>query len=196
MSTSRSRRLLPAELDPAQKALYDAIVNGPRASQSGLARVVDDDGALEGPFNAFLLMPPLGEALQVVGATLRYESGLPDRLREIAILVVAAQRDADFERFAHEPIARSLGLTDGQLSDIRAGDYDALDGQDALVARAAREMMDDGDLADTTYDELHSTIGRAQLFELTTVVGYYALLALQLRVFQVPTPGRAERGKH
>lgn len=157
---------------------------------------MDADGRLEGPFNAFLLQPALGHALQTVGATLRYESALADTAREVAILVVAAAQDADFERFAHEPVARSLGLTDEQLSGIRASDYGALDDRDALVARATRELLEHGDLPDSTFTELEEKIGRAQLFELTALVGYYSLLALQLRVFQVATPDHADPGPH
>lgn len=96
MRRSRSRKLLPADLDAQQRALYDAIVGGPRSHQAGSVPLVDDEGCLEGPFNAFLLQPSLGQALQAVGATLRYESGLADRSREIAILVVAVHKAADF----------------------------------------------------------------------------------------------------
>ncbi|MTD59138.1 carboxymuconolactone decarboxylase family protein [Amycolatopsis sp. RM579] len=177
----------PAEFDAAQRELYDSIVGGPRARQR--VPLVDGEGCLEGPFNAFLLQPSLGQALQALGASLRYESKLADRSREIAILVVAAHKDADFERLVHEPVAQALGLTGEQLAGIRAGDYGVLDTVDAVVARAAHEMLDDEDLSDATFTELRALIGDAQVFELTAVVGYYALLALQLHVFRVPLPG-------
>ncbi|MFD4402237.1 carboxymuconolactone decarboxylase family protein [Nocardia sp. NPDC058499] len=188
MPTGRNRKLLPAELDAAQRALYDTILGGPRSGQPGAASLTDEDGRLEGPFNGFLLQPSLGHALQAVGATLRYESELPDRCREIAILVVAARRSSDFESHVHEPIARSLGVTDEQLAGIRDGDYAVLDPAEAVIARAADEMVVSGDLSDATFAELQASIGTAQVFELTAVVGYYALLALQLRVLRVPLP--------
>ncbi|MFC5748493.1 hypothetical protein [Actinomadura rugatobispora] len=119
---------------------------------------------------------------------------MPDGARENAILAVAAQRDADFERFAHEPIARSVGLTGGQLFDIRVGDC-SLNAHEALVADAVRRA-DDGDLPVLTFDELHRTIGLARLFELTTLVGHYILLALQLRVLQAPARGQVEPSHH
>jgi len=190
MRIGRSCKLSPAELDAQQRALYDAIVGGARSRQAGSVPLVDDEGCLEGPFNTFLLQPSLGQALQAVGATLRYESRLADRSREIAILVVAARKAADFERYAHEPVARSLGLTDEQLSGIAVGHYGLLDADEAAIALAAREMVDHEDLSDATFTGLAALIGRAQVFELTAVVGYYALLALQLRIFQVPSPGK------
>lgn len=194
MSTSRNRKLLPAELDASQKALYDTIVGGPRSGQPGSASLIDEQGCLEGPFNGFLLQPSLGHALQAVGSTLRYETKLPDRFREIAILVVASRRSAEFESHVHEPIARALGITDNQLVGIRGGDYDVLDTDDAAVARAAEEMLSSGDLSEATFEQVDALIGTAQVFELTAVVGYYDLLALQLRVLRVPLPGpRAPR---
>jgi 4-carboxymuconolactone decarboxylase len=184
----RSRRLLPAELDADQRALYEEIVGGPRAGRPGATALVDDEGCLAGPFGTFLLQPGLGRVLQAVGAELRYATGLADRAREIAILVVAAHHDAVYERYVHEPIARSLGLTDAQLARLRDADHSTLDAGDALVADAAKEMLVGGDVPEERFAALRGQLGDAQIFELTAVVGYYALLALQLRVFAVGTP--------
>lgn len=87
-------------------------------------------------------------------------------------------------------------MTDEQLSGIRAGDYGVLDADEAVIARAAREMVDHEDLSDATFTELQTLIGHAQVFELTAVVGYYTLLALQLRVLQVSPPGQALLSRH
>ena len=61
---ARIPKLPPAELDDEQRALYDAIAGGRRAQGPQLFRLADADGRLEGPFNAFLLQPRLGSALQ------------------------------------------------------------------------------------------------------------------------------------
>lgn len=188
MTSTRGRKLHPSELDDRQRALYDAILSGPRSSRPGASSLVDDQGCLEGPFNAFLLQPALGHALQSVGATLRYATDLDDRLREIVILVVAAHRASEFEQHVHEPIARGLGVGDEQLAAIRAGEQALLTGDEALVATATREMLDGGDVRDETFEALRARFGDAAIFELTAVVGYYATLALQLRVFRVTTP--------
>jgi 4-carboxymuconolactone decarboxylase len=190
-SAARNRKLPPVEFDAEQRALYDSIVNGPRARQANSVPLVDDEGCLEGPFNLFLLRPILGQQLQALGAALRYESRLSSRWREIAILVVAARKAADFESYVHEPIAKSLGLTSEQLAAIRAEDYGVLDAGDAVIARVAREMLNGEALSDETFVELHALIGEAQVFELATIIGYYALLAIQLSVFQVPLPEQA-----
>jgi 4-carboxymuconolactone decarboxylase len=193
MTSTRGRKLHPTELDDGQRALYDAILSGPRSSRPGASSLVDDEGRLEGPFNTFLLQPVLGQALQSVGATLRYETGLDDRLREIAILVVAAHHGAEFEQYVHEPIARGLGVTDEQLAAIRVGEHGSLVADEGLVATAAQQMLGDGDVSDETFEALRDRLGDAGIFELTSVVGHYATLALQLQVFRVATPNSQDR---
>src|SRR5581483_3243700 len=107
VSAPRIPKLAPSDLDAGQRALYDAIAGGRRAQGPQRFRLTDADGRLEGPFNAFLLQPRLGSALQALGAAVRYETGLDDRCREIAILVVAAHWRCAFEWYAHEPAARA-----------------------------------------------------------------------------------------
>ncbi len=185
---TRLPKLLPGSLDDDQRAVYDAVAGGPRAAGPQLFRLVDEDGGLEGPFNAFLLQPRLGLALQALGSAVRYETTLSDRAREVAILVVAAVRESAFESHAHEAVGRHVGLTEDELASVRSGGYDVLPPDDRLVARLVRELLDTGDLADARYDEAVEALGLPQLFELLTLVGYYDALSLQLRVFRVGPP--------
>ena len=187
-SGARIGKLEPSSLDEEQRSLYDAIAGGRRAQGPQLFRLVDDHGRLEGPFNAFLLQPRLGSALQALGAAVRYDTGLDDRCREIVILAVAAHWRSDFEWYAHEAVGRAAGLDDAELAAVRDGRYDALTGREAVVARTAAALAARGDLDDAEYAAAVEVAGTAGLFELLTLVGYYATLALQLRVFRVPAP--------
>ncbi|MGK3201285.1 carboxymuconolactone decarboxylase family protein [Amycolatopsis sp. MEPSY49] len=175
--------LTPASLSDDQRALYDAIAGGPRAG--GPFPLTDAAGVLTGPFNAMLFAPSAGQALQRLGAAVRYETALGDRVRELAILAVAARWDCAFERYAHEPAARAAGVTDAQLA---AGTVpDDLSDVEAAALRFVDALLE-GDVDDVTYAETVPTIGNRVAVELTTLVGYYATLALQLRVFRVTVP--------
>ena len=187
-SGARIGKLEPSALDAEQRSLYDAIAGGRRAQGPQLFRLADADGRLEGPFNAFLLQPRLGSALQALGASVRYDTGLDDRCREIAILVVAAHWRSDFEWHAHEAVGRAAGLGDAELAALREGRHAELAGRESVVARTAAALVTRGDLDDAEYGEAVGHLGPAGLFELLTLVGYYATLALQLRVFRVPAP--------
>ena len=185
---ARIPRFEPLSLDQEQRSLYDAIAGGRRAQGPQLFRLADPEGRLEGPFNAFLLQPRLGSALQALGASVRYDTGLDDRCRELAILAVAAHTRCDFEWYAHEAVGRSVGLGDAELAAVRDGRPGDLAGPEAVVARTATALMARGDLDDAEYREAVKHLGAPGLFELLTLVGYYATLALQLRVFRVPSP--------
>ena len=74
----RMPELQPSQMTPDQKAMYDAIIAGPRHS-------------IEGPFNAWLRSPVLGDRLQRVGEYLRFNTTIPHNLNEFAILITAVE---------------------------------------------------------------------------------------------------------
>lgn len=192
----RLRKISVSGLSLHQRALYDAITGGPRASGTQAFALVDMDGQLEGPFNAMLLSPRLGDALQSLGSSVRYETSFSSRARELAILAVAYAWDSDFERHAHEAIGRSAGLTEDELAAVRGSRFgDLADPYERTVAATAHALASRGDLDDAEYARAREVLGEPTLFELSTLVGYYATLAMQLRVFRVTAPeaGSAEQ---
>ncbi len=182
---SRLSPLPPSSLTPEQAELYTEITTGPRASGPQHFALTADDGSLNGPFNAFLLAPGLGRSLQNLGAAVRYETSLSGRTREIAILLVAARWNSAFERGAHESVGRAVGLTDDELDALRRGSIPALvDAHELACAELVHGMLG-GDVGDDDWLRLVTLVGHPTVFELSTLVGYYATLALQLRIFRV-----------
>lgn len=187
--TVRFQAPLPAELDPAQRAVHDAIAGGPRAGSARVLPLADDDGRLLGPFGPMLLSPTLGGALQELGARLRYGTALSDRARELAVLLVAAHEDSAFERYAHELLGRQVGLLETELAELRRAQVPALDDpHERAVTEAVQAMLLRGDLDDGEFASARESLGTAVLFELMTLVGYYRTLALQLRVLRIGAP--------
>jgi len=182
--TGRIRPLTPGELTPEQRALYDAITGGPRAKGPQHFALTSPDGSLRGPFDVMLRSPAVGAAQQELGAAIRYRTGFTDRTRELAILLVAARWDSAFERESHEAIARALGFREDELAAIRVLDVSVFDGDEGVVGRATVALLN-GDLADDAWEAASTVLGVDGVFELTALVGYYATLALQLRVFRV-----------
>ena len=183
----RLRPLPPEELAADQAEVYSAIAGGPRSG--GAFALKDDAGALTGPYNAMLYAPRVGVALQELGAALRYRTSLTDRSREIAILVVAAHWQSPFEQYAHEAVARQCGMSEAEIMALRQGDPLTLaDPHEQAVHDVVRALVAEQDLDDATYAAARDLLGEATLVEITTLVGYYALLALQLRVFRVGVP--------
>ncbi|WUI03018.1 carboxymuconolactone decarboxylase family protein [Spirillospora sp. NBC_00431] len=189
-ATTRLPLLLPGSLSDEQLTVYEAVTGGPRdTGRNPPFRLADESGRLLGPFNAMLYSPSVGLPLQDLGAALRFRTAFTKREREIATLVVAAHLRSDYEWYAHERIGRRVGLSDGELTAIREGRAPMLgDVRERVVYEAARQLVAEDDLADAVYTEAATTLGRAALVELVTLVGYYRALSLQLRVFRVGVP--------
>jgi len=179
-----------AGLSTEQRDLYDSILRA-RAGGAQAFSLTDEAGGLEGPFNAMLLCPTLGHALQALGAAVRFGGSLSDRAREIAILTVAGGWDSEFERDAHEAVGRAVGLSDVEIDAIRDARFETFtDTTERAAAQVAHAMTVDGDLSDELFVAASRELGPAVIFEITTLVGYYATLALQLRVFRVQSGNR------
>jgi 4-carboxymuconolactone decarboxylase len=186
MASRRLRPLRPDELDAEQRAVYEALADPP-----GRVRL-DADGRLQGPFDAMLRAPRSGAALQSVGAALRYRSALPERVRELATLLVAAHHRSAFEWYAHAPLAAAAGLPDALVEAIRTGgSVEPDDPAERAAAVAVAQLLTSGDVDDDAWGAAVDTLGEAGAVELTTLVGYYSLLALQMRVLRIPLPDGA-----
>ena len=183
MSPRRLRPLRPDEFDAEQRAVYDALTDPPgRVRRAG-------DGSLEGPFDGMLRAPRSGVALQEVGAALRYRGVLSDRVRELAILLVAAHHRSGFEWYAHAPLAAAVGLPEALIDAIRTGDpVQPDDPAEQAAVGVVTQLLRTGDVDDAGWDDAVARLGEAGAVELITLVGYYSLLALQMRVLRVPLP--------
>ena len=133
-----------------------------------------------------LLSPAIGAPLQELGAAIRYRSTLPPRVREAAILLVAASEGSSIEWSAHHPLALAAGLTEAELAEIRAGrtPVGTTPAEDALLATAML-LVQGGLIDDAQYGRLAAPAGEKALFELCALVGYYRTLALVMRLFAI-----------
>jgi 4-carboxymuconolactone decarboxylase len=179
----------PEDLDADQRRLHEEISSGPRASGGSPFPLTDERGRLEGPFNAMLVHPGIGGAVQALGARIRYGSALSDRERELAILRVAALGHSEFEWYAHQRVGRAVGLSDVEMSGAAAGTAaDSLSTAEDTVLDVVTRLVADGDLDDASFAHAEQVLGTRRLADLVALVGYYQLLALSLRVWRTPLP--------
>jgi 4-carboxymuconolactone decarboxylase len=178
------------QMTSEQLDLYREILGGPRGQGPRAVLLSSGAGGLAGPFNAMLYAPPVGHALQELGAAIRFRTQLAPRIREMAILVVAQVWDSGYERASHEPIGREAGLTEPEIEALRAGADPGFDDKQEQVAYSVVRALTGptADLDDHDYDTAVAVLGEQALVELSALVGYYATLALQLRIFRVPAP--------
>jgi 4-carboxymuconolactone decarboxylase len=189
---SRLPLLHPDAMNDEQHEIYEAITRGQRPGAAGALSLTDSQGRLHGPFNAMICNPTIGAPLLELGTALRFRSSFTKREREIATLVAAAHHRSDFEWHAHSIIGAAAGLTEAELDALRTEADPVLgDPRERIVYEASRALVTDGDMIDALYGEAAAVLGRSALVELVALMGYYAALALQMRVFRVGLPDGA-----
>lgn len=172
----RFPQLAREAMSPEQASVADAIVSGPR-------------GGLRGPFNAWLRSPALADRLQKVGEHIRYNSSVPRKLNEFAILITARDWDAKFEWYAHYPLALQAGLSPEIAADLAHGERPRGMGPDeAAVYDFCTELRRTRRVSDATYAAAHKLLGEQGVIDLIAVSGYYDLVSMTLNVAQVATP--------
>jgi len=184
---SRLSPLRRDDLDDSGRAVWDGLESSRGRS------LVDEEGGLVGPFNAWVHAPVVGRRLSGLGATLRFETSIERRLLELAIIVVAAHWKAEFEWWAHARMAREHGVADDVVDAIRRGETPAFAaGDEALVYEFARQLVQGGRVDDPTYAGAAGLLGDHGVVELVSLCGYYTLVSFTLNAFTVPLPLGAE----
>ncbi|WP_233807870.1 carboxymuconolactone decarboxylase family protein [Paraburkholderia sp. HP33-1] len=163
---------------PEQKAVLDEILSGPR-------------GNLNGPFLGWIHSPELAQHAQRLGAFCRYQTGLSLRLSELAILVTATRWQAQAEWYIHYPIALKAGVSEADAETIRQGRRpDFADADDALIYDFASELYETKRVSDATYAQAVERFGHQVVINLVGLLGYYALVAMTLNVFDMRAIGQ------
>jgi 4-carboxymuconolactone decarboxylase len=196
---SRIAGLAPERQSPEQRELYDAILRGPRA-QAAAARgqasgtgapsgLLDDSGALVGPFNAWLLSPAIGDRIQRLGEAIRFSSSLPQNVLEVAILTEAREWRAEFEWWAHVRLARRAGVSADVIAAIHEEREPVFtDAGEEVAWRFSRELLSTRRVSAATYRAARERFGENGVMELVTLLGYYTLVSMTLNTFEVPLP--------
>jgi 4-carboxymuconolactone decarboxylase len=168
-----------SKLNDAQRSLMDAIKSGPRGASV----------TPRGPFAVWLHAPEFGQVAQPVGGFCRYQTTLPARLSEFAILCTARLWRAQYEWFAHAPIAEKGGVKAKTIADIRAGRMPKSAPKDErAIYEFVQELYKKKRVSDRTYKKLHTIIGDKAIVELVGLLGYYVMISFTLNVFQMMPP--------
>ena len=163
--------------------MWDAIV-GSRG-----AEIVNSEGGLIGPFNAFVHAPGVGRRLASLGHVVRFETSIERRLAEVAIITVGARWKAEFEWWAHARMAREHGVAAEVVDAIGRGEEPPLqDDDERAVYAVARQLADHGQVEPGAYAAARRLLGDAGLVELVSLCGYYTLVSFLLNAFTVPLP--------
>jgi 4-carboxymuconolactone decarboxylase len=170
-----------AELSDAQAAAKAAIIDGPR-------------GRFEGPFIPLLRSPDLMGRLEKVGEYLRFGTKLSPRIREMAILIIARAYNEQTEWGIHHPIALKAGLREHIIAAIAEGRRpNGCQEDEQTTWDFLHELQTTKRVSDPTYELAKQLFGEDGVIDLTSLSGYYILLAQVMNVAQTPPPSGAAR---
>jgi 4-carboxymuconolactone decarboxylase len=175
--------LTDEQLNPPQRALVDALRSGPRG------KTIE----IRGPFAAFLHAPAFGDLAQGLGAHCRYKTAVPPRLSEFAILCTARLWRAQYEWFAHEPMALKAGVSPQTVRDLKAGRVPKKTPKDErAIYDLVQELYKTRRVSDKSYKRVRAFLNDAAMVELIGILGYYSLISMTLNVFQMLPPASAD----
>ena len=181
MAQTRFPEMRPEQMNPEQRAMYDAIMAGPRHSMAG-------------PFNAWMRSPVLGQRLQEVGEYLRFKTSVPLNLNEFAILITAVEWGSGFEWYAHYPLAIKAGLNPAVAKDLQDGKRpENMSEDEALVYDFTTQLHHHHQVSDDVYARAVKRLGERGVVDLIALIGYYDLVSATLNVARVLPPAEAGR---
>lgn len=174
----RFKEIAPEQMSEAQRAVCAQLVAGKR-------------GRVPPPFQALLPSPELAARAQSLGEFLRYDTSLPARLSELAILVTARFWTAQYEWHVHAQMAEKGGLDPAIVAAIadRRDPMRLMKDDERAVYALARALHETHGVDDATYAEALKQLGERGTVELVGLLGYYTLISMTLNVFEVPVPG-------
>jgi len=176
----RFPQLTMDQLDEKQKPLGEQIM---KISSVGIG----------GPYNPLMRSPVLGQRLFDLWHYLRWETSVPTKLNELAILVIGRQWRSQVEWYAHAPLAAKAGLAPEIITELKSGKRPSGMGEDeALVYDFVTELTTTHKVSDETYARAKKAFNDQQIVDLTAVAGNYVLVAMLLAMAEETVPSGKE----
>jgi 4-carboxymuconolactone decarboxylase len=133
--------------------------------------------------STFVRHPALTKSFLRFNVHLLFNSTLPARERELAILRVAHRTDSKYEWAQHVKMGLREGLTEDEISGVQSGD--AADGFDRTILAGVDELLDKFELSDATWSALGERFDDRQRMDFVFTVGCYITVAMALNTFGV-----------
>ena len=146
-----------------------------------------------GPYNPLLRSPVMGQRMFDLLYYLRWNSSMPLRLNEFAILIIGRQWRSQVEWAAHAPLAIKAGLSPDVVADLKAQKRPAkMQPDEAVVYDMIDELTQTHKLSDATYARAKALFTEQQLVDLSVVTGTYITLALMMSMVEQGLPAGRE----
>jgi 4-carboxymuconolactone decarboxylase len=168
-----------AAMTAAQRQAAQALIDSPRKG-------------VYGPFLPLLRSPVLLDRVARMGEYLRFESVLDARVRELATCAVARHVSNQFEWTMHAPLARKAGVSEAAIEALRLGARPhGLARDEEAALDFTHELLRTHGTSDPTYAAALQAFGEQGVVELTTLIGYFAMVSWLMNVARTPAQASA-----
>ncbi len=155
------------DLPESERHIYDEAAKSRGSTEIGRA------------FQELMSSPEAATRVMAVGTYLRFQSKLPDTIRELVSMTAAREMNCDFEQTAHKNLSRKAGVSEASITAVENGKAPAgLQPEEASVITYTLELLREHRVKDETFNTVHKQLGTKNLVDLTTLIGYYALVSL------------------
>lgn len=167
-----TRESVPEEL----RSIFDEVSSGP-------------GGVGTGPMSVIKYSPEMSRRAIPLFNYVRNESTLPQTVRELAMLTTARAKDCPYIWNAHAALGRQAGLRDELVDALRDRlPLPTLSAQEEAVINLGMEFFRTNRVSQETFDAALAQFGPQGLVELTTLMGFYAMLAFNANTVDLGVP--------
>jgi 4-carboxymuconolactone decarboxylase len=140
-----------------------------------------------GSFNISLHSPESGPILYAWGERVRFHMSVPDKLKELAILLTARYWGAQFEWQAHHRAGVQAGLSEDKIKAIAEGRRPAaLSPDEQTVYTFISELFKTRQASDATFAAVKELVGERGMVDLLVTAGYYQIVSMLMNVDRLP----------
>lgn len=176
VEAKRFKQLTVEELSPEQHQVADEVL---KVSSLGI----------QGPYNIMLRSPVMAQRQVALLDYVRFNTSVPRRLNEFAILIQARLWTSQVEWKAHYPLAIKAGLSESVAADLRDGKRPGgMSADEAVVYDLCVELSTKHEVSDAIFARARQVMTEQQIVDLVTVSGTYVLVAMQLAAGKEGTP--------
>jgi len=166
------------ELDTEGQAIYDRIRQDRNAPEVGLQ------------FRALLHSPRATGYLTSLGAQLRFQSAMPENLKELAIILVAREWNSGIEWTGHAVLAARAGVSPASIEAIRTRQApEGLTAPEQVISRFVHQLLRQKEVSDEVFAAAHTLLGTQGAVDLALTCSYYTAVCLAQLVLKPEMDG-------
>ncbi len=155
----------------------------PEGTRAAVRHILATRKSLPPPSSYLTYAGKAGERLSDLVEHLRYHTSLSQAESELAICTAARAANADFIWNAHVKLGLAAGTREAAILAVDThGSLDGLTVDEALIIRFGRELLEQPQVSDATFNAVRQRWGEKGLMELTAVMSVYMMNATILRV--------------